>query len=76
MSATIGNLEETAKFLNAELYSRNFRPVQLKEYVKFGNEIWLVDTEQDDILVDKKLINYKVGNDFRIFFIILILFIL
>lgn len=37
MSATIGNLEEVAEFLNAEVYQREFRPVELTEYVKIGD---------------------------------------
>lgn len=43
MSATIGNLNEIATFLAADVYTRNFRPVELKEYVKCGSEILAVD---------------------------------
>lgn len=39
MSATIGNLNEIAKFLDAEVYTRDFRPVELKEYIKCGSDI-------------------------------------
>lgn len=43
MSATIGNLSEIATFLNADIYTRNFRPVELKEYVKCGSDILSVN---------------------------------
>lgn len=39
MSATIGNLEEIAKFMSADIFSQNFRPVELKEFVKCGNDL-------------------------------------
>lgn len=60
MSATIGNLEEIANFLNAELYVRNFRPVGLKEYVKCENEIWLIDYKEEEMFKDKKIVNFQV----------------
>ncbi|CAK1577967.1 unnamed protein product [Parnassius mnemosyne] len=37
MSATIGNLNEIAQFLHADVFQREFRPVELTEYVKLGN---------------------------------------
>ncbi|XP_020715008.1 helicase POLQ-like isoform X1 [Ceratitis capitata] len=39
MSATIGNLTEVSTFLKADVYTRSFRPVELKEYIKCGNDI-------------------------------------
>ncbi|XP_031836797.1 mutagen-sensitive 301 [Nomia melanderi] len=63
MSATIGNLEEIAKFLNADLYTGNFRPVEIKEYVKCEDNIWLVDLKTEDLLTDLKKINYRYSND-------------
>ena len=43
MSATISNLPEIARFLNADIYTRDFRPVELKEYIKIGSEILSID---------------------------------
>lgn len=42
MSATIGNLNDLCKFLNAEVYTRNFRPVELTEYIKCDNKIFKI----------------------------------
>ncbi|RZC43124.1 helicase POLQ-like [Asbolus verrucosus] len=39
MSATIGNITDLSTFLNAEIYTQNFRPVELIEYVKCGPEV-------------------------------------
>lgn len=61
MSATIGNLDEVAQFLNADVYTRNFRPVEIKEYVKCDNQIWLLNLHEDPIFTDAKKINYRVS---------------
>lgn len=63
MSATIGNLEEISKFLNAELYQRDFRPVQLVEHVKCANVVWVVDTAQEEVFTGAKYVDYKVSGD-------------
>ena len=39
MSATVGNLEELSTFLDAELFTENFRPVKLVEHVVVGSDI-------------------------------------
>lgn len=49
MSATIGNIEELATFLNAKIFTKDFRPVELKEYVKCGKDIMSI--------------NWKASND-------------
>lgn len=39
MSATIGNLNELATFMNADIYHKDFRPIELREHIKSGLEI-------------------------------------
>ena len=63
MSATIGNLDEIAEFLNADLYTGNFRPIEIKEYVKCEDNIWLLDTRTEELMTDLKKINYRYSND-------------
>ncbi|XP_077272175.1 mutagen-sensitive 301 isoform X3 [Temnothorax americanus] len=59
MSATIGNLKEIAQFLNADIYSQNFRPVKITEYVKCENDIWVVDLTNEELLADMSTNDYK-----------------
>lgn len=61
MSATIGNSEEVAKFLNADLYEDNFRPVKIQEYVKCNSEICKIDKKTEEIFIDKEVKNYPVS---------------
>ncbi|XP_063635617.1 helicase POLQ-like [Cydia splendana] len=42
MSATIGNLPEVARFLRADIFQRDFRPVTLDEYVKLGSTLYKI----------------------------------
>ncbi|KAJ1529775.1 hypothetical protein ONE63_006521 [Megalurothrips usitatus] len=42
MSATIGNLGEVASFLDAKTYTGDFRPVELKEYIKCDQTIYSI----------------------------------
>lgn len=60
MSATIGNLNEIAQFLNADTYSQNFRPVEITEYVKCENDMWIVNLNSEELLVDMNANDYKV----------------
>nr|XP_023023772.1 helicase POLQ-like [Leptinotarsa decemlineata] len=62
MSATIGNLPDICKFLDADVYTKNFRPVELTEYVKVDNEIAKINwnySKEEELLIDNKKINYK-----------------
>ncbi|CAH0397261.1 unnamed protein product [Chilo suppressalis] len=57
MSATIGNLPQLAQYLRAEVFERQFRPVELTEYVKLGDMLhrmlWTPDGLQ--IVPDRQL---------------------
>ena len=48
MTATIGNLEEVGKFLKAECYVGNFRPVSLNEYIKCDRKIYSIDWNSEN----------------------------
>nr|CAD7447919.1 unnamed protein product [Timema bartmani] len=43
MSATIGNLGEVATFLLADSFCRNFRPVELQEYIKLEDQVFSIN---------------------------------
>ena len=51
MSATLANLEIIATFLNAELYTSDFRPVTLKEYFKLGPNIFTINMKKDTAML-------------------------
>ncbi|XP_055856118.1 helicase POLQ-like isoform X1 [Episyrphus balteatus] len=62
MSATIGNLPELSDFLDADVYTRGFRPVELKEYIKCGCDILEINTAGsclEEIFVYKRTVNFK-----------------
>ncbi|XP_061732226.1 helicase POLQ-like isoform X2 [Nerophis ophidion] len=48
MSATLGNISDLQTFLKAETYNNDFRPVQLREYVKLGDGIYEVDPKEEE----------------------------
>lgn len=63
MSATIGNLEQLSDFLNADIYTRGFRPVELKEFIKCGNDILEVNANGksiEDVFTYHRSVDYKV----------------
>ncbi|KAK8731519.1 hypothetical protein OTU49_007645 [Cherax quadricarinatus] len=66
MSATVGNLQELAQYLDAKLYTKNFRPVELTEYIKIGQEIWEVNIASkadEDLLRNQRLCSFPYSNE-------------
>uniref|UniRef100_A0A182MYK3 Helicase POLQ-like n=1 Tax=Anopheles dirus TaxID=7168 RepID=A0A182MYK3_9DIPT len=63
MSATIGNLNEVARFMLADVYTRDFRPVELKEYVKCGDDLYELRSRDqvkstDDLFGEKRVVEF------------------
>lgn len=69
MSATIGNMNEIGDFLNAHVYTKDFRPVQLTESVKINEDVFVINKDIDGSLktkLDRKL-NFDVSFTQQIF---------
>uniref|UniRef100_A0A4W4G1B6 Helicase C-terminal domain-containing protein n=1 Tax=Electrophorus electricus TaxID=8005 RepID=A0A4W4G1B6_ELEEL len=62
MSATLGNVGDLQKFLSAENYTNDFRPVQLKEYVKLRDSIYEVNPKEEDGLTFSRLLSFKYSS--------------
>ena len=63
MSATLSNTKDLAGFLgNASIYTNNFRPVELNEYVKFDSTVMMVDSKlgNEEGLKHQRFIKHKV----------------
>lgn len=71
MSATIGNLGDICKFLNADVYQRNFRPVELTEYVKCGDDIAKInwDSKEEQLLAFCRKATFHVSIVFFFVFV-------
>ncbi|XP_058129329.1 helicase POLQ-like [Anopheles ziemanni] len=68
MSATIGNLGEVARFMLADVYCRDFRPVELKEYVKCGDDLFEVRGQaerMDDVFGEKRRLEFNYSEELR-----------
>uniref|UniRef100_A0A182W955 Helicase POLQ-like n=1 Tax=Anopheles minimus TaxID=112268 RepID=A0A182W955_9DIPT len=68
MSATIGNLTEVARFMLADVYCRDFRPVELKEYVKCGDDLYEVRSQKEtgrseDVFGEKRALEFVECSD-------------
>lgn len=57
MSATIGNLPELAKFLDADVYQKDFRPVELQEFIKCGSD--LVEIKKNEVGIENTFAHHR-----------------
>lgn len=48
LSATLSSIDRLKTFLNAEVFTTDFRPVSLTENIKIGNNIYRYNASQDD----------------------------
>ncbi|XP_030420848.1 helicase POLQ-like isoform X2 [Gopherus evgoodei] len=65
MSATLNNVGDLQQFLQAEYYTNNFRPVELKEYVKIQDSIYEVDNKAENGLIFSRLLNFKYSSNLQ-----------
>ncbi|NXA26377.1 HELQ Helicase, partial [Ibidorhyncha struthersii] len=63
MSATLSNVGDLQKFLQAEYYTNNFRPVELKEYIKIRDTIYAVDSKTENGFTFSRLLNFKYSSN-------------
>ncbi|XP_068043949.1 helicase POLQ-like isoform X2 [Anomalospiza imberbis] len=63
MSATLNNVGDLQKFLQAEYYTNNFRPVELKEYIKIQDTIYAVDSKTQNGFTFSHLLNFKYSSN-------------
>ncbi|KFO75144.1 Helicase POLQ-like, partial [Cuculus canorus] len=63
MSATLNNVGDLQKFLQAEYYTNNFRPVELKEYVKIRDTIYAVDSKTENGFTFSHFLNFKYSSN-------------
>ncbi|KAF3701621.1 Helicase POLQ-like [Channa argus] len=62
MSATLGNIKDLQTFLKAENYTNDFRPVQLKEYVKLKDTIYEVDPREEECFKFSRPLNFRYSS--------------
>ncbi|XP_028274206.1 helicase POLQ-like [Parambassis ranga] len=65
MSATLGNIRDLQAFLRAENYTNDFRPVQLKEYVKLRDTVYEVDPKEENCFRFSRLLNFKYSSSMQ-----------
>ncbi|NXX46024.1 HELQ Helicase, partial [Tricholaema leucomelas] len=62
MSATLNNVGDLQRFLRADCYSSDFRPVELKEYVKVRDAIYRVDSKAEGGFTFARLLSFKYSS--------------
>ncbi|KAK2827372.1 hypothetical protein Q7C36_018298 [Tachysurus vachellii] len=62
MSATLGNVADLLSFLKADNYTNDFRPVQLKEYVKLRDSIYEIDPKEEHCFCFSRVLNFKYSS--------------
>ncbi|XP_074547225.1 helicase POLQ-like [Halichoeres trimaculatus] len=62
MSATLGNIKDLQTFLKAENYTNDFRPVELKEYVKLNDSIYNVNPKEEECFSLCRPLNFKYSS--------------
>ncbi|KAF7252615.1 Helicase POLQ-like [Varanus komodoensis] len=65
MSATLSNVEDLQQFLKAEYYTSNFRPVELKEYVKMQDSIYEIDSKAENGFTFSRRLNFKYSSNLQ-----------
>uniref|UniRef100_A0A8C4S7D3 Helicase POLQ-like n=1 Tax=Erpetoichthys calabaricus TaxID=27687 RepID=A0A8C4S7D3_ERPCA len=65
MSATLNNIGDLQQFLKAENYTSDFRPVQLKEYVKLAGSIYEVDCKEEQYFKLSRPLNFKYSSNLQ-----------
>uniref|UniRef100_A0AAY4BS38 Helicase POLQ-like n=1 Tax=Denticeps clupeoides TaxID=299321 RepID=A0AAY4BS38_9TELE len=65
MSATLNNIGDLQIFLKADNYTNDFRPVQLKEYVKLKDTIYEVDPKEEECFKFSRLLNFKYSGSLQ-----------
>ncbi|NXD16704.1 HELQ Helicase, partial [Nothocercus nigrocapillus] len=63
MSATLNNVGDLQKFLRADYYTSNFRPVELKEYIKIRDAIYEVDSKAECGFTFSRLLGFKYSSN-------------
>ncbi|NXD98881.1 HELQ Helicase, partial [Chaetorhynchus papuensis] len=63
MSATLNNVGDLQQFLQAEYYTNDFRPVELKEYIKIRDTIYAVDSKTENGFAFSRLLNFKYSSN-------------
>ncbi|XP_044244060.2 helicase POLQ-like isoform X2 [Ursus arctos] len=65
MSATLNNVEDLQEFLQAEYYTSQFRPVELKEYLKINDAIYEVDSKAENSMSFSRLLDCQYSDTLK-----------